>query len=158
MVLDCLNSCIYWVYLFQFYETGGHFFADSGRVLYLLQGLLESGEIGTWWLSEHLIRKAGHFTEYTLLGILLFQWENVSGLKGAWRCVRLAAACLIPLLDETIQLFTQGRSGQISDVWLDLSGILFGTLLAVFLFWIRKHQRNRTEKMNVKKLSNGSGI
>lgn len=29
------------------------------------------------------------------------------------------------------QLFTEGRSGQISDVWLDMSGVLFGTCLTV---------------------------
>ena len=35
----------------------------------------------------------------------------------------------VPFLDETIQLFTEGRSGQISDVWLDMAGALTGTLL-----------------------------
>ena len=36
---------------------------------------------------------------------------------------------IVSLLDETIQLFTEGRSGQISDVWLDMAGALTGTVL-----------------------------
>lgn len=48
-------------------------------------------------------------------------------------------AMLIPFVDETIQLFTEGRSGQISDVWLDMSGVLFGTCL-VDWFWLFSDQ------------------
>ena len=35
----------------------------------------------------------------------------------------------VPFVDETLQLFTEGRSGQISDVWLDMAGALTGTVL-----------------------------
>ena len=35
---------------------------------------------------------------------------------------------MIPFVDETIQLFVEGRSGQVSDVWLDLAGALCGLL------------------------------
>lgn len=37
----------------------------------------------------------------------------------------------IPLADETFQLFTEGRSGQVGDVWLDISGLAAGSLFAV---------------------------
>lgn len=37
-------------------------------------------------------------------------------------------------LDETIQLFVPGRSGQISDVWVDLLGAAVGIVLATV--WI----------------------
>ena len=40
----------------------------------------------------------------------------------------------LPFLDETIQLFTEGRSGQVDDVWLDVAGVCFGTLCMV-IFW-----------------------
>ena len=33
---------------------------------------------------------------------------------------------MVPFVDETIQLFVAGRSGQISDVWLDMSGAAAG--------------------------------
>ena len=46
-----------------------------------------------------------------------------------WLEIHRIAIFAVPFLDETIQLFTEGRSGQISDVWLDMAGALTGTLL-----------------------------
>lgn len=54
------------------------------------------------------------------------RWHR-AGLYGWNSIVSLFFA--VPFLDETIQLFTEGRSGQISDVWLDMAGALTGTLL-----------------------------
>ena len=49
--------------------------------------------------------------------------------SGALLTVTLAALC-----DETIQLFVPGRSGQITDVWLDTAGYLTGALLTLLIF------------------------
>lgn len=108
---------------------------ESGFVLELVQGLLDSMGIGALWLTEHIIRKCAHFCEYTVLGILLTQSLNQLPDSGKCRLLlQLLLSVLLPFVDETIQLFTPGRSGQISDVWLDMSGILFGTAAAVCLF------------------------
>lgn len=108
---------------------------ESGFVLELVQGLLGSMGIGALWLTEHIIRKCAHFCEYTVLGILLTQSLNQLPDSGKCRLLlQLLLSVLLPFVDETIQLFTPGRSGQISDVWLDMSGILFGTAAAVCLF------------------------
>ena len=40
---------------------------------------------------------------------------------------------LTALTDETIQLFSDGRSGQVTDVWLDSAGVLTGILVAIVL-------------------------
>lgn len=40
---------------------------------------------------------------------------------------------LTALTDETIQLFSQGRSSQVTDVWLDSAGVLAGILAALLL-------------------------
>ena len=49
--------------------------------------------------------------------------------RPVWLELHRIAIFTVPFLDETIQLFTEGRSGQISDVWLDMAGALTGTLL-----------------------------
>ena len=38
---------------------------------------------------------------------------------------------LAPVVDECIQRFVPGRSGQPTDVLIDLSGVLLGTLVAL---------------------------
>ena len=49
----------------------------------------------------------------------------------AMRLVKLGttACCLAPVADETIQMFTPGRSSLLTDVLIDLAGVLFGTLV-----------------------------
>ncbi|MBQ6395138.1 MAG: VanZ family protein [Atopobiaceae bacterium] len=93
-------------------------------------------------LQNHVIRKIAHFTEYFILGILahgsIDAWfrsrspEQGSAVDG----VRVpASACIlgaaVAAIDETIQLFVPGRSGMLSDVLLDSSGVL----CAVIILW-----------------------
>jgi VanZ family protein len=111
--------------------------ADSGHVLELLKNLFTSAGMENRWLTEHIIRKAGHFTEYTLLGMILYQCVKLYDFDMEKRLfIHEAAGFLIPFIDETIQLFVSGRSGQISDVWLDFSGVAAGTMIAALLFFI----------------------
>ena len=104
--------------------------AESGHWLALLQGVLP-------WLTDYSIRKAAHFTEFAVLGGLMLASLPVRGLSGASE--RLLAGLLAAMIDESIQLFSPGRSGQITDVWLDLAGFLTGWLLIRLLFG-RKHE------------------
>ena len=43
------------------------------------------------------------------------------------------ASLLTALTDETIQLFVPGRSGQVTDVWIDFSGVLTGLVVGLIL-------------------------
>lgn len=93
----------------------------------------------TWlpWLTDHLIRKAAHFTEFAVLGALLF---GAAGVRhGLWLppCFGLLAA----LADETVQLFALGRAGMVEDVWLDFAGFLTGWILIALISLIRKKRR-----------------
>lgn len=87
-----------------------------------------------------LVRKAGHFVEYCLLGLQMVWFVRSRRQTAApkdgiepgkrpgffWRSLLLCF--LIAFLDETIQIFS-GRGPAIQDVWLDLSGALFGMIL-----------------------------
>ncbi|MGN1030789.1 MAG: VanZ family protein [Butyricicoccaceae bacterium] len=90
----------------------------SGRMLALLNTLLG-------WLpltlTDHIVRKCAHFFEFSVLGFLLY------GSCADRRRIPLFGI-LIPCADELIQLFSDGRSSQLSDVLLDCSGVLFGVL------------------------------
>ena len=77
-----------------------------------------------------VVRKCAHFSEYALLGFLTHGLRSSLpresllpfGLSVVW-------AMLAPCLDETIQLFVPGRAGLVTDVLIDLGGVLVGTLL-----------------------------
>lgn len=88
------------------------------------------------WMTNNLLRKCGHFAEFALLGFLLtgtfWQMKNFLLLKP------IACGLFVALCDETIQLFVSGRSGNVRDVWIDLSGVIVGTLIVYLFFRLRK--------------------
>ena len=83
-------------------------------------------------LTDHIVRKMAHFCEYMLEGFLLTLCLRVY----TRRFVRhiswpILGGLLTALTDETIQMFSDGRSSQITDVWLDFSGVLTGILVGM---------------------------
>lgn len=86
-------------------------------------------------LSEHLIRKTAHFTEYTFLGILftIDFFLFMPSLKDICMFASFSGL-LTALIDETIQLFPAGRSSLVTDVWLDFSGVIAGLVLSLALY------------------------
>ncbi len=84
---------------------------------------------------QHLVRKAAHFLVYSALSFLLcgyfVSFEPLKKLYG------FIFAFLISLIfscsDEIHQFFVTGRSCQVSDVFLDSSGILFGIIVFLIL-------------------------
>ena len=109
---------------------------SSGRVLQLLQAVLR--RLGMPGLAQrltmHLVRKLAHFCEYTREGFLLMLCMRVYSRRPLRHItVPMLAGVLTALTDETIQLFSQGRSSQVTDVWLDSAGVLAGILAALLL-------------------------
>jgi len=49
-------------------------------------------------------------------------------------------------VDETIQLFVAGRSGQISDVWLDMSGAAAGMAITVGALCCLRRKKERARQ------------
>ena len=98
-------------------------------------------------LTDHLIRKAAHFTEFTVIGSLyslcgycFFRSKPFHYLPQV-----LFAGLLTALTDETIQLYAEGRSGMITDVWLDFAGIATGAVAAALLLslYIKRKYRKK---------------
>lgn len=118
----------------------------SLEVTHLIQGVLSTVGLPYEWVTNFLVRKAAHFTEYMVLGIVAMQAFRPHRSSSAARLLATALfLVLIPSLDETIQLFVSGRAGQVTDVLIDCSGALTGvllTLLASFI-WRRAHNKRQ---------------
>lgn len=109
---------------------------SSGRVLAWMRIILR--RLGQPGLAEHLtmhiVRKLAHFCEYTLEGFLLMLCMRVYSRHPLRHItVPMLGGVLTALTDETIQLFSEGRSSQVTDVWLDSVGVLAGILVAIVL-------------------------
>ncbi len=110
--------------------------ASSGRVLQLMQAALR--RLGhpalAQRLTQHVVRKMAHFCEYLLEGFLLMLCMRVYSRHPLGHItVPMLGGVLTALTDETIQLYSPGRSSQVTDVWLDSVGVLAGILAALVL-------------------------
>lgn len=108
-------------------------------------------------VAHFIVRKAAHFTEFTVLGICLavnfndFKLRNelrnelrseliktdATPAKSAKRLFLghpVLAACITGTLyactDEFHQLFVEGRSGELRDVCIDSAGVILGIAIA----------------------------
>ena len=93
--------------------------------------------------GEFVLRKLAHFSEYTALGFFLGGLFTAQGQKGIHRIAMpmgcgLFAACV----DETIQIFSEGRGSSLIDVWIDFSGVCFGLVLHEILHRLRLRLRS----------------
>ena len=109
---------------------------SSSRVLTLLQAALR--RLGhpalAQRLTDHIVRKLAHFCEYMLEGFLLMLCMRVYTRQYIWHIsVPMLGGVLTALTDETIQLFVPGRSSQVTDVWIDFSGVMTGLIVGLIL-------------------------
>lgn len=118
--------------------------AESGRIVALLAPILETIQVNPdrW---QTLVRKGAHMTEFFLLAVVwmavLLRCKAVSWPR---KLGTAAAVCMATaLVDETIQLRSDGRSGQISDVWIDLLGALIGIALVAITAGVMARRRRR---------------
>lgn len=96
-----------------------------------------------------ILRKLAHFSEYGLLGVLwtMELWLGPHREKRRGAMERLSFCMLTAFLDETIQLFVPGRSGEIRDVWIDTAGAWTGIMITTCLVCIAMKFRNRNKNM-----------
>ena len=115
---------------------------ESAWVLQLLTPVLELF-VGKGNVTEHLVRKLAHFTEFALFGFeLLFWFTDLREQVKEALLLAMAHGLFAALTDETIQLFS-GRGSQVQDVWLDFAGVTAGAVFALVLnLLFRKKQTN----------------
>lgn len=98
---------------------------------------------------QYIVRKGAHALSYAVMGALSMGLMSTFDFKK--RGLPALSAFLISFLysvsDEIHQLFVQGRSGQVSDVFLDSCGAIFGIVAVGFFVWIVRKRRNIKEKV-----------
>lgn len=91
-------------------------------------------------LLHHIFRKCCHLTEYAILALLCRYAirRSMKNILPAWRWdeagLALAIVFLYSASDELHQVFVPTRTGQISDVLVDVSGGAIG----LALLWLGK--------------------
>lgn len=101
-------------------------------------------------VTDHIVRKLAHFTEYTLegacLAFLVYSFAII--IKKKHFLFAFLGGVLTALCDEGIQLFALGRSAQLSDVCLDSLGVLFGLVLSHIIYTYFYHRSSCKHPLN----------
>jgi len=85
-----------------------------------------------------IIRKLAHFTEFFVLAAFWYLVYSKYFSKLKLIIVVLTHGLITATLDETIQLFVDGRSGELLDVLIDFSGVLMAVCMMHFIIEKRK--------------------
>lgn len=75
-----------------------------------------------------IIRKLAHFTEFFIIGVFWYVIYAKYHSKIKLVLIVLLHGLLTAVIDETVQLFVEGRSGELRDVLIDFSGVIIGVV------------------------------
>ena len=90
---------------------------------------------GNIWTLNRIVRELAHLREFTILGSVLYTILRRYITYGTV-IKTIALGILIASLDEFIQLFSPGRSSQLSDILIDTIGVILGLLLVKLVYYI----------------------
>ncbi|MFA6808449.1 MAG: VanZ family protein, partial [Eubacteriales bacterium] len=117
--------------------------AESLSVLESVKPVIEV-IVGQGNVTDHLIRKIAHFTEFFVLGLEWLVFVSLSkkiNVQQIANCLFIGLASAVT--DESLQMLSPGRGPQVSDVLLDFSGACFGILVMVTILFLRRQYIKR---------------
>lgn len=93
----------------------------------------EDGSSGGFQFSLPSIRKLAHVLEFMVFSALTYAILRPQTKQA--HCNVFFTGFLVAFLDETIQLFPEGRGSYVIDVWIDLVGVVLGI---VFMYYVKR--------------------
>ena len=129
-ILTVLMVILIWAHSFMPADMSAD---ESGLIVKLISDIFHITGSNT----DHIVRKCAHFSEYFVLGILV-AIDCALYLKKIFCLFPVFCGLLTPQIDETIQLFSPGRSGELFDVWLDFSGYMTGLIFVGVIYCVLK--------------------
>jgi VanZ family protein len=132
-----------WMAAILWFSTDNFSAQETGSLLEpLLRWLLPQIAAAQIETAHFLVRKAGHFTVYAALALLLmraFRAGSPVRWRRRWALASLLIVSLYALLDEYHQSFTEQRTAAVSDSLIDICG----GLVSVGMLWLIRGRSRR---------------
>lgn len=107
---------------------------QSGSIAVLIYNLFDISDTEK---VSFIIRKCAHVSEFFILCILVINLVSKYNVKHIY-LISFIICVLYASSDEFHQLFVPGRSGQVTDVLIDMIGVILGLLLVFLIRCFRK--------------------
>lgn len=150
-VFLCLTFVCAMFFLLNSLSTGEESANVSGGIVELIKtvifpGLDAQGDL----IITAVVRKLAHFTEFGIF-MSFFNCLMISQTRyknKAYFFVTLFAALFFPMLDESIQYLSPGRTPALTDVWIDFGGEICGVVVSTFCYTFahKKYVKSKKQK------------
>ena len=107
---------------------------QSGSIATLIYNIFNISDTSK---VSFIIRKCAHVSEFFILGILVINLVSKYNVKHIY-LISFIICVLYASSDEFHQLFVPGRSGQVTDIFIDMIGVVLGLLLVFLIRCFRK--------------------
>lgn len=107
---------------------------QSGSIATLIYNIFNISDTSK---VSFIIRKCAHVSEFFILGILVINLVSKYNVKHIY-LISFIICVLYSSSDEFHQLFVPGRSGQVTDIFIDMIGVVLGLLLVFLIRCFRK--------------------
>ena len=101
--------------------------------------------------AQPIIRKLAHFSIYALVGILIMAFVSTYKLL-LWKklVISIMVGLTYAISDEYHQSFVPGRSAEIRDVLIDVSGVIVGIIIVLIIISLYKAIRKKYNTTRIK--------
>lgn len=148
--LPCATTLLIMLIIYYFSNQNAQVSTNSSSsliitIINLLPDFLIKHDIEYFIIElSHIVRKTAHFAIYAALGASSYWMFNslINKFKTTILIVISLAFCFIyACSDEIHQIFIAGRSGQLSDVFIDTIGAFTGILFIYLLLKVLRREK-----------------
>lgn len=122
--------------------------AASGRVTDFLNNICLMFHLN-FTFTQDVVRTLAHFSEFGLLGVVsLLTALSFFDVKVKSLITSILFSAVVSVADECIQLFSDGRAFQFSDLIIDFSGLSSGIVSVFLIALLINYHRIKVQRRN----------
>lgn len=123
IIISWMLLVIWMIFIFIMSSFNGNISSNqSGTIADLIYNLFDISDTEKVSL---IVRKCAHVSEFFILGILVINLVSKYNVKHIY-FISFIVCVLYASSDEFHQLFVPGRSGQVTDIFIDMIGVVLG--------------------------------
>ena len=123
IIISWMLLVIWMIFIFIMSSFNGNISSNqSGSIADLIYNLFN---ISNTEKVSLIVRKCAHVSEFFILGILVINLISKYNVKYSY-LISFIVCVLYASSDEFHQLFVPGRSGQVTDIFIDMIGVVLG--------------------------------
>lgn len=114
---------------------------DSGHLVAILNNLASLFGFGEPF-TDSIVRTCAHFTEFFVLSVslmLMYRAYYCKLLRNS--TLSVVTASVVAVCDETLQLFSEGRAFEITDIFIDICGAVSSVIIIALLILLSERKK-----------------